>query len=273
MTDKPFRPIFIGGAGRSGTTLLRAMLASHPQLAGTSEFKFLPNLAELWRNLSAYDEVTSAYQLSQAHINASFAQFARSLFQPYLASVGDRRLVEKTPHNVLAIDFLSQVFADARHIHIIRDGRDVIGSLRQMEWYGPDGKRLWYTESVEGAANYWCQVVRGAMQQASQLPDKSLCRRVRYESLVAEPESVMRKILEWLGEDWDDAVLSDEQRQAMAVAEVVESSSEQVSRSINRDSVGRWRKAFTAAERQVIHTIAGELLIELGYTKNDGWVE
>lgn len=269
MNAEEFNPVFIGGAGRSGTTLLRAMLASHANLTGTNEFKLLPNLADLRRVFDDFPEVRQAYKLTPAYIDSLFASLISDLFQPYIEQAGNLRLVEKTPHNVMASDVLTRLFPKSKMIHIIRDGRDVVCSLLEMDWRGADGQKLWYTGSVEGAATYWRQVVEAGLAQAN---GQQQCKSIHYESLISDPKKRMQKLVAWLGEDWDDAVLDAARRKGMVASEISESSSEQVSQALYSKSIGRWRKDMSPGDRQVFHRVAGELLVNLGYAKNDAWV-
>ena len=270
LQGEPFRPVFIGGAGRSGTTLLRTMLASHPAMVGGNEFKLLPQVAELWRAFSALPEVMGQYQLSEDYLNTHFAQFAEGLFRPYLKQSGDLRLVEKTPHNILAADFLTGVFPQAQLIHMVRDGRDVACSLVNMDWYGPDGKKVWYTASIEAAASYWRQVVENGMAAAQHSAGQ--IKTLRYESLLKRPSEGMAGVLEWLDEPWHDSVVDRSRRAALVAGEVKESSSQQVTAALNTRTVGRWHRDMTADERRAFHRVAGGLLLKLGYIKGDDWL-
>ena len=271
MNSASFNPIFVGGAGRSGTTLLRAMLASHPALTGTNEFKLLPSIVDLRRMFDGYREVTDAYSLQGDYLDTLFADLVRGLFTPYIDRAEGLRLIEKTPHNVMAADVLARFFPASRHIHIVRDGRDVACSLVTMDWRGADGQKLWYTQSIEAAAEYWRQVVESALAQAD-VVGKEQCRRVHYESLIREPRQRMQSLLDWLREPWDEAVLDEARRKGMMNAEISESSSVQVGEAINHRAVGRWKKEMSAPDRETFHRVAGPLLQSLGYASDGAWV-
>ena len=262
-------PIFIGGAGRSGTTLLRVMLNAHPHLAGGPEFKVTPAIAELFNNTVADSGILRAYMVTPAEVAEHFRALFAGIFAKFLEERKARRLVEKTPHNVLAMRSLGLIFPDAKFIHVIRDGRDVAASLVRQNWTDNAGRRLSYVQNIHNAALYWMQVVnRGRHDaRAGHLKDRVL--EVRYELVVREPRKTMARILEFLDEPWDDAVLHHENY--YRGIEPLESSMAQVAQPLYTKSVSQWEKALSRADKEDFKQTAGTLLIELGYAANDNW--
>jgi 2-polyprenyl-3-methyl-5-hydroxy-6-metoxy-1,4-benzoquinol methylase/tetratricopeptide (TPR) repeat protein len=125
--------IFIGGAGRSGTTLLRTMLDAHPRLHCGPELKLVPVLSQLraqW--LATMGGALRDAGVTPERLDAGVRSFLEALLTG-LAPAGTR-LAEKTPHNVMHIDLLSRLFPRARFIHLVRDGRAVVASLLRQDW-------------------------------------------------------------------------------------------------------------------------------------------
>lgn len=125
-TPKPYRPIIIIGAGRSGTNMLRDILTKLPGF-GTWP---CDEINYIWRHGNASyptDELPpeAAPETVQKFIRASFDWLARKYTLSYV--------VEKTCANSLRVDFVNHIFPEARFIHIIRDGRDVVVSA-QKRW-------------------------------------------------------------------------------------------------------------------------------------------
>jgi hypothetical protein len=262
-------PIFLGGAGRSGTTLLRIMLDAHPRICCGPELKVLPSIAEWYQTMTrTYAPVMQSYGTTPADLRLRFRQFIEGLVENFRRASGKPRWAEKTPHNVLFMVPLGEIFPDARFIHVLRDGRDVACSLITMDWINPVTGRKWdYIQNIASAARYWREVVTAARQQAEHpsLADRVL--EVRYEKLVANPQREMQGILTFLGEPWDDAVLAHHKKDRSS--EPIEASTRQAGKPINRGSLGRWQQEMARSDRQAFKAEAGALLKELGYAPGE----
>ena len=155
-------------------------------------------------------------------------------------------------------------------IHVIRDGRDVVCSLLQMEWRdAKTGQKIESTRDARGAAAYWVRAVSAARAAVRQFP--TLAPRyleLRYEGLVASPEETLRSLFAFLGEEWDSRVLRYHERFRNLGGE---SSANQVSRPINMRGLARWKTDLSEADKDVVKQIAGPLLIELGYAADQDW--
>lgn len=269
--NTPTAPIFIGGAGRSGTTLVRVILDSHPHIACGPELKVTPLLGELLQRIeNELPQIAQNYHLPADAVPQGLRQLLESLLAPYLAQSGKQRFAEKTPHNVAFFPQLHQIFPESPLIHVIRDGRDVVASLLQMDWRNvATGKPMLITTDVRAAASYWASIVSQARNAAAANPE--LAQRyfeIRYEELVANPEPVLRRLFAFLGEPWDAAVLR-YYEQPRNLAD--ESSSEQVSQPIYTRAIGRWQKDLSPEQQAVVKEVAGDLLIDLGYAEDKNW--
>lgn len=260
-------PVFIGGAGRSGTTLLRVMLDAHPSLAGGPEFKTTTDLARLYATMRKDEGILGAYRLGDGALERVFRQFLSGLFAPFLAAHGARRLVEKTPHNILYLPELASICPDARFLHVVRDGRDVASSLVTMDWRGSDGRKVSYVTDIDHAFRYWTAVVAKGITDAQSPALRERVWTVRYEDLVREPESTLRAVLSFLGEPWSDSVLR--YREIDRSNEPLEDSSKQVREPLSTASIGRWRQTASAADRALFARVGGELLRALGYETDE----
>ena len=265
----PLPPIFIGGAGRSGTTLLRVMLDSHSRIACGPELKVLPSVARLWAELHGrWPEVLADSHVQEADVDQAFAALVAGLLEPQRRASGKARIAEKTPNNVFVFGQLHRMFPDAAFVHVLRDGRDVVASLLTMDWTTTDGTPIDYTRDARLAARYWAQAVMAARTFARATAGNARFAEVRYEALVTDPERTLRALLAFLDEDWEPAVL-DYHARAHDLGR--ESSAGQVMQPISQAPAGRWRRELSAADRQAVKQEVGGLLIELGYAADDGW--
>lgn len=272
MSNEPVKgPIFIGGAGRSGTSLLRVILDSHPNIMCGPEFKVLgevTNLASLMTS-EALMPVMQAYQNTNDDVTGGIRTFIDGLFAKSLAASGKRRWAEKTPHNVLMMPRLASVFPDAKFIHVIRDGRDVACSLIGMDWGDPrTGQRVAYVQNIANAAAYWNQVVRTGLRDAAHPRLAGRVMAVKYEALVSQPESTLRGLMQFLDEPWDDGLLAHQEQKHVHIPN--ESSTHQVTQPIYQSSQGRWKSQMSEQDRRDFVAAAGMLLTELGYV-SDAW--
>lgn len=255
------RPIFIGGAGRSGTTLLRTMLDAHPSLHCPPELKLVPIICSLrdgWMN-------GIGPQLEDAGVSASVIDDAMKAFvETFLlgASQPGTRLVEKTPPNVLVFGYLGQLFPDARFIHVVRDPRAVSRSLASMDWFDSvSGEPLWYTRDIPNAASYWAQSVMHGLRQEVEVAGR--VHRVRYEELVQQPRTVMEGLLSFLGEPFDERVLAHEQGDLKL--SISEASTEAVQEAVHARRVDAWRDEMTPEEIRAVEDGREALMDHLGY--------
>lgn len=251
-------PIVIGGCGRSGTTLLQVLFDAHPALCCVRESSILQpgklhteKLAQRLKLLPR-DELLALARRSKRH-----GEFVDRVFGEFCLRSRATVWAEKSPKNVRRLDAIFRHFPRARFVHVIRDGRDAICSLRRHN-RPPDDLR-----PVAACARRWAQDV-GAGLAWREHPNY---REVRYEDLVRDLEGTLRELLESLGESFSPEMLEYHRKQSSV------SSDPNFKKPIFGSSVERWRRDLTAAELQEVRRLCGPLLIELGYAQDDGWAE
>jgi hypothetical protein len=262
-------PIFVGGAGRSGTTLIRVILDSHPNIACGPELKVTPMIADMWHSFqTAHLPPLKEYLLTPGHINQIFGQLILSLLEEYRKQSGKARVAEKSPNNVFFFQHLHHIFPQSPLIQVIRDGRDVVCSLLTMNWVDPrTGKPIEYTRDAGKAAQYWASAVQSG-RKVRENGSAALYAELRYEDIVTRPEPTLKGLFASVGEPWDPAVLDFHNRERNLAGE---SSAEQVSKPLYSASVGRWEKNLDPAGKKAVKEVAGDLLIELGYAADNDW--
>ena len=279
---------FIVGAERSGTTLLRLMLDAHPDLAVPPETHFIARVAEACQDASDprqafLETVTSHRRWGDFRIQGDLlaqristiepfdlSAALRAFYELYAERLGKPRWGDKTPNYVHRMTLIQGLLPEAHFIHIIRDGRDVALSTRNL-WFGPD--------SVEEAAKLWRSLIEEARRQSRVLPHYL---EVHYEDLVSDTESALRKICDFVDLPWDTSMLAyhrtAEERMSEIYRDMMTPKGKRVvrgemRRSLHtltgsppqRDRIGRWRQEMTAADRKRFEVVAGQTLRELGY--------
>ena len=250
LPPEGYSPIFIGGLYRSGTTLMRQILNSHPHIAcGPESLLFRDNeleriytyLRTIWAR-----GLDPSYAFDPRTVDQVMAGLIHSVVLPYCQKQGKPRWANKTPETILFIDTLLALFPAAQFIHMIRDPRDAFCSVREK--YCSEGEKAakytprWATKTPELTAAEWCRQINCGLAWRER-PDRY--REVRYEELVTQPEATLRPLFAFLGEPWAASVLENN--------------------PIFSTSLGRWRSELSAAEVAEIEAVAGETMRALGY--------
>ncbi|MEC7242767.1 MAG: sulfotransferase [Myxococcota bacterium] len=252
--------LFIGGAGRSGTTLLRAMLDAHANIDVGPERKIIRGVCELRDQWEGSRDILDAAGLTPEILDKATRAFITTLMES--TGNGASRIGEKTPPNLLYMEVLGRLYPQAKFIHVIRDGRAVSASLLKQNWIDMNtGQRLPYCSEPKSAAQYWMTMVEDIRRQAETVPGRYL--EIRYEDLVTHPREVMMRVLTFLEEPWDEAVLRHEQ--AGVDLPSTESSSVAVSQAVNTKAIDRWKTELSEEVLALIEQQAGATLKRLGY--------
>jgi protein-tyrosine sulfotransferase len=266
-------PILIGGCGRSGTTLLRVILDSHPNLCCGPESNLF--LVGKTHRLNL-EEIAFRFDFSAARIvemqrsSASLAEFIDRFFAAYALARGKPRWAEKTPKDVTVLDFIFAHFPQAKFLHVIRDGRDVACSLRTHPRHQVvDGQLvpLHTRNPWELGVTRWVDDVRAG--RAFRLDARY--REIRYEEVIGKPEPTLRALFEFIGEPWDDRVLKFHAERGSSRDVRKFPQNPEATRALYADAVSRWRTEMTRAEADIFKARAGALLIELGYEADNSW--
>lgn len=280
MTDAPFP--FVVGRGRSGSTLLRAMLDSHPEMAVPPESHFIPFFdghrtryedgggfapERFLEDLLRYsrfqrwglpeEEVREAFAASPPR---TVADAVRRAFAVYARHQGKARYGDKTPEYVMHLPTLARLFPEARFVHLVRDGRDVTLSYLDVR-FGPS--------TVAESALLWKRFVReGRVAGRALGADRYL--ELRYEDLVDDPERELHRICAFVDLRYDDAMLRYFERAEEVVSGVV---SRRGHRNIflpPTSGLRDWRRDMRPRDVAVFEAVAADLLEELGYELGTG---
>jgi hypothetical protein len=247
--------IFVGGEGRSGTTLLRVMLDAHPAIACGPESHFLvdPEFERFHRHFRGkWWKRAEGYGYGAAEIDDLFREFARNWFETYMRRQGTRRWADKTPQTIRILPYLWELFPTAKFVHMIRDGRDVACSIVPQRW-GPD--------NVKDAARRWVSCIEAGVKQRG---DAERYMEIRYEDLVLHAERELRRLCAWIGEPFDPAML-DYHAKDHDLAPRTESSADQVDKPLYTSAIGRFRRDLAPRDLRKFEKIAGTTLEFLGY--------
>jgi Sulfotransferase family len=214
-----------------------------------------PNLSRIARD----DLRARASELGSTS-DSYFEAFCRLMAEANKAE----RWGEKTPRHVFRIDDLLDVFPQGKVICLVRDPRAVVASYR--DWTTGKGDQGGRSADRDRAARSYNLVLhsllwRSTMRAAEQARRDHGSDRVRlahYEELVAEPEGALRRLVEWLELDFEEAMLD---------VPVLRSSYDMDAEGITTEPVDRWRRKLAPHEVALIEQTGGRLLTDLGYAR------
>jgi protein-tyrosine sulfotransferase len=200
-------PIFILSDARTGSTLLRVLLDTHPAICSPGELSLGALCEHLCHAIEATHWESFLEQPVEARTELSLAetrQIVDGILQKYCARKGKRRWCEKTPRNLSSLGTLRAVFPDAQYICLYRHGLDAVHSSMAVHGDLPDGIH-WYLDKQGGKAvaafiHRWCD--RADKLLAFEAANAARSLRVRYEDLVTDPGRTLQGILAFLGEEW-----------------------------------------------------------------------
>lgn len=272
---------FIVGAPRSGTTLLQAILASHPQLYSAPETSFfnrtIPELGSAFRNPEAMlipDQVSrieddfrymTGIELSLSSEVRSGAP-VRDVFEAMLQSFnneGKDFWVEKTTNHARAMMLIRRFYPAAKFIHLIRDPVDSVGSMIRIRPTGLLDFRIRYVSPITGFARVWQKCVNGALQY----PDQDNVHHLFYEDLVADPAMNVRAVCDFLGVDFSETMLSGFERETDNLLSIDRCpwQQENTRSGFHTETAGKARRELAAGDVWLIQRVVKELASTLGY--------
>lgn len=230
LGDPSELPVFVVGMPRSGTTLVEQICASHPDVHGAGElYKFARVANSVGLNRTTLEPFRKALADLSVETSRSFAAdylaYVRRLSHDAL------RIVDKMPHNFETIGLIALLLPNARIIHCRRDAIDNCVScfttnFNKHHGYNADMQTLGlYYREYDRLMRHWNAVLPGRIHE------------VRYEDVIADPDTESRRLIDCLGLPWDDACLRFHQSDRT----VVTPSRWQVRQPVYKTSVKRWK--------------------------------
>ncbi|GAA3444135.1 sulfotransferase family protein [Planomonospora venezuelensis] len=272
------RPIFIVGCPRSGTTMLQLMTHAHPRIAIPPETRFMMaayqrrlrfgDLADPICRRELAEWVVGRRQHRFHDLGLDAAEVAREIatgpptlgsalgavLRAYAARFGKPRWGDKRPGYFQSVDALLRLFPDAQFVHLIRDGRDCVASLKEMPWH---------RGGIHSAVSVWAEAIDFARYGAPRLPEGSY-HQLRYEDLTRDPEAELRGLCAFLGEEYDPA-MSEPDRMARIAVPARKTWHERTHGKVTTARSGSWKERLTPQEVSLCETVLADRLEECGY--------
>lgn len=275
------KPVIMLGAERSGTTLLMAMLGCHPRIAVPEVVWYYPRFRpylhtygdlgqdQNFRTLASemvfglktpfwgmkVNPRTIVDEIIASAPERSFAGIYCAMLERYAREAGGKpRWGEKTPYNLFFVDEINQDFPGTQFIFITRDGRDASADYLQSG-FGPT--------NIFCAAEIW-KLCQDAVQPWRQKLDSSQWLDVRYESLVREPQRVLKQVCDFLGEKYDPAML-DFHKTEIAHARGATRDHKPLGSPVSTEYIDIYKELLSVREQRIFAAVASAAMQQAGY--------
>ncbi len=276
IADNPDAPIFVVGASRSGTTMLRLILNSHSRIAIPQELKYFRPIP--WLTVSDWREPDwSSAELNEftQHLVERVSTYFEELDVDHLRSnvlgkgdlrapmewilrgwataQGKPRWGEKTPKCLFFADVLIDMFPDAQFVYICRDPRGAVASMNNIEYFE--------NNSIKNVTEWSIAIKNGKRLLANSVPSSQIFS-LRYEDIVESPKKVVSDLCDFLGEEFEPEMLSFHKT---AHKELKQVRTPNVTKKIQKDNAEKWRESLSTVEVEQIESLVKSEMMELGY--------
>lgn len=270
-------PVFVVGGHRSGTTWVFDILTHPAEVAGVFEsWLFTPDhgLGGLlhWGNWKPdhIEKLVKRFErrpgLGQLVDRDEVVDTCRRLAESWLGRVLEphhRYIVEKSPSHLDAVETIRELWPDARFVHVVRDGRDVLVSRRAaLSW---DRVFLPKKLNTYREAQRWA----GAMSRGRFLAGElgNTYTEIRYEDLAGDPHRGVRRLFDFCGIRVGDAVVAS----AIEATDFRRHYTGGATEFRRAGRVGDWRTRLGFVDRLLFHRGAGSALEDRGYETSRLW--
>lgn len=287
-------PFFIIGSPRSGTTLLRLMLTTHDAIVVPPECGFMLWLEPEFGRWTAAEladphnrdrlaaRIVAArkfetWGLSHGQVldaiadaaSGGYAGACEAVYRLWGARQGKSAAIwgDKNNHYLSHVDALKALYPSARFLHIVRDGRDVACSYREvMALRTASPYRPELPVEIGQIAVRWSGDVRVIRAQLGRLALGDALE-IRYEDLVLDPEGGLERICRWFGVSFDPGMLrfhEANRQRGLEPAATIDWKARTLD-PVNTATVGRHLSVLSDEERREFESTAGAELAAYGY--------
>lgn len=269
--------IFVGGCGRSGTTLVQKLLVSHQNVAGGPEFPYTRSLMELHTRMTqSVNNGSISTFVDHDFLKTSFKDFYTSFFHNYQ---GDdvHFLSEKTPANVFVIPQLLSVFQDAVFVNVHRDGRAVLASHMKVRKRARQKGEFLSDLSVKKVSRLWNSCIDQYWASNDNEQINSRIFNIRYEALIENPVTSLKPVFEYLNLELPENIMAPDQIKfddAKYDAHVndIWYTSEMYNQNYNKENIDKWRRELTGLQKFYGSIIMAKHLKALGYDISGSYI-
>lgn len=186
---------------------------------------------------------------------------AATVFSSFAQAHGKVRWGEKRPAYWSDMDVVLRLFPDAQILHLIRDPRACVSSMKQLPWW---------ISGFDGAVVNWLLAMERIPRDTRALGADSY-HELYYEELVSDPRTVLAQLCRFLGEDFDEAMLYHD-RAAQQIVPTRKSWHRLTAQPVNTSRTEAWRSGLSPAEVGLIEVVCRRRMAAHGYEASDAGV-
>ncbi len=277
---------FILGRPRSGTTLLRTLFDAHPNVATPVECAFIINMRQKYAGITHWSKelLLEFHEDVQKHIKFdtwnidldrmkadlqdcagenTFQNICKVVYFDYISLFPKEEIKwigDKNPVYATYTPELLKLFPDSKFIHLVRDPRDNIISLKNVDFEGPFTALLAYR---------WVHSARKLFHIKKKYPGKFYT--IRYEDLVTEPQRYYREMCDFLSIPYNDIVFDFYKKQGEAMQkfniEKMMKYHKSLFSPINNSKVNLWKTQLPDRDIRITEFVAGKWTRKYGYER------
>ncbi len=213
-------PVFIVGMPRSGTTLTEQIIASHPDVFGAGELYYLSMLNEEYKHLNQDNN----YDYGQ-----SYVKYVQNISEEAAKA---KRITDKMPGNYMYLGQIVTALPNAKIIHCKRNPIDTcLSCYKQYFTLGH-----YWSYNLDDMAEHYKKYADLIDHWRNAIPDKFI--EVSYEDTVNDLETQARRLIDYVGLEWNDACLTPHKSERS----ILTASKGQVRKPVYKTSVEAWRR-------------------------------
>lgn len=242
--------IFIGGSMSSGTSLVRSILDVHPSIKCGPETKFVNLILDYLKSVYTSETNSLAFMKAAGLKNETIDRsIGLAVYYVMLMNVERNvdRLCNKETSNRRHIEFFKRTFPNSKFILVIRDGREVAYSYMKRL-----GGKISFSRFLSLLEN-WNQDNIDSYNQCARAGSE-YCLVLRYDQLVTSPEKEIRRMINFLGVEWNDRVLNHEKYvQSDVKMSKTEWSRNGMKKKIYSDSLKKWLGNVPGYDEKIVN--------------------
>lgn len=271
-------PIFIAGPERSGTSLIYALLASHPNIAMTRRTNMWTHYYRQYGDLSNSDNFERCLQMMMRYkrlikLNPdperirrdfskrepTYANLFAILEEHYAEQMGKPRWGDKSLNTERYTDKIIQAYPNARIIHMIRDPRDRYSSSL-ARWKISRG-------GIGSGTGIWLNTITQGEHYKGKYPNNYMT--LRYEDLVAKPEKTLKDVCDFIGESYSEEMLSMNGAKNFRDEGGNSSYLKRKPGKITTSSIGKYKDVLTKNQVVFLQIFSKDSMLKYGYDLDD----